>query len=250
MSNLNGKVAIVTGASKGVGAGVAKNLAASGASVVVNYTSAKADADKVVAEITSKGGKALAVQADVSKAADVARLFTEAKATFGQIDILVNNAGVYAFAPLEALTEDDFHRHFNINVLGTLLTTREAAKYFGPAGGSVINISSGASIGRMPNTVVYAASKSAMDAVTRVLSVELAPKKIRVNTVAPGATATEGLTAMGAVGTDYERVLVATIPFGRLGRPDDIAKAVHFLASDDSAWVTGEYITASGGQRL
>jgi 3-oxoacyl-[acyl-carrier protein] reductase len=248
MTTLNGKVAIVTGASKGIGAGIARLFAQSGASVVVNYATSKDAADALVAGIKSSGGKAVAIHADFSKTADIQRLFEESKRAFGALDILVNNAGVYAFAPLQDSTEQEFHREFGTNVLGLITATQEAAKYFGPNGGSIINISSIASVGYMPNSVIYAASKSAVDAVTRVTSVELAPKKIRVNSIAPGATITEGIAALGWPQETVEAV-VATIPFGRPGAPEDIARVALFLASDDSAWVTGERITASGGQR-
>jgi len=248
MTTLSGKVAIVTGASKGIGAGIAKLFAQSGASVVVNYSASKDAADALVSEIKHSGGKAVAIQADFSKTADIQRLFEESKRAFGALDILVNNAGVYAFAPLQDATEQEFHREFSTNVLGIITATQEAAKHFGPNGGSIINISSIASVGHMPNSVIYAASKSAVDSITRVTSVELAPKKIRVNSIAPGATITEGIAALGwpkeAVDT-----MVASIPFGRPGTPEDIARVALFLASDDSAWVTGERITASGGQR-
>ena len=248
MTTLTGKVAIVTGASKGIGAGIAKHFAQSGASVVVNYATSKEAANALVAEIKSSGGKAVAIQADFSKTADIQRLFEESKHAFGTLDILVNNAGVYAFAPLQDSTEQEFHREFSTNVLGVITATQEAAKYFGPNGGSIINISSIASVGYMPNSVIYAASKSAVDSITRVTSVELAPKKIRVNSIAPGATITEGIAALGWPQEAVEAV-VATIPFGRPGVPEDIARVALFLASDDSAWVTGERITASGGQR-
>lgn len=248
MTSLTGKVAIVTGASKGIGAGIAKLFATSGASVVVNYSTSKDAANALVAEIKSSGGKAVAIHADFSKTADIQRLFEESKRAFGTLDILVNNAGVYAFAPLQNSTEHEFHREFTTNVLGIITATQEAAKYFGPNGGSIINISSIASVGYMPNSVIYAASKSAVDSITRVTSVELAPKKIRVNSIAPGATITEGIAALGWPQEAVEAV-VATIPFGRPGMPEDIARVALFLASDDSAWVTGERITASGGQR-
>ena len=248
MTTLTGKVAIVTGASKGIGAGVAKLFAKSGAWVVVNYSTSKEAANALVAEIKSSGGKAVAIHADFSKTADIKRLFEESKRAFGTLDILVNNAGVYAFGPLESATEQEFHREFTTNVLGVITSTQEAAKYFGPNGGSIINISSIASVGFMPNSVVYAASKSAVDSITRVTAIELAPKKIRVNTLAPGATITEGIAALGWPQETVEAV-VATIPFGRPGMPEDIARVALFLASDDSAWVTGERITASGGQR-
>lgn len=248
MADLTGKVAIVTGASKGIGAGIAKTLAAAGAAVVVNYASSREGADKVVAEITQSGGKAVAVQGDVSQSADVDRLFAEAKQAFGQIDILVNNAGVFAFAPLEGITKDEFHRQFNINVLGTILATQAATPHFGPAGGSIVNLTSVASVGALPTSAVYTASKSAVDTLTRVFAVELAPKKIRVNAVAPGATETEGAAAMG-MPEEMQAAMIASIPLGRIGQPADIAQSVLFLASDDSSWVTGERITASGGQR-
>ena len=248
MTTLKGKVAIVTGASKGIGAGIAKQFAKAGASVVVNYATSKDAANALVAEITGSGGKAVAIQADFSKTADIKRLFEESKRAFGTLDILVNNAGVYAFGPLETATEQEFHREFTTNVLGVITSTQEAAKYFGPNGGSIINISSIASIGFMPNSVIYAASKSAVDSITRVTAIELAPKKIRVNTLAPGATITEGIAALGWP-EEAVKSIVATIPFGRPGQPEDIARVALFLASDDSAWVTGERITASGGQR-
>jgi 3-oxoacyl-[acyl-carrier protein] reductase len=248
MTTRTGKVAIVTGASKGIGAGIAKLFAESGASVVVNYSTGKEAANALVAEIKNSGGKAVAIQADFSKSADIQRLFEESKSAFGPLDILVNNAGVYAFASLHDSTEQEFHREFTTNVLGVIKGTKEAVKYFGPNGGSIINISSIASVGYMPNSVIYAASKSAVDSVTRVTSIELAPKKIRVNSLAPGATFTEGIAALGWPKEAVDAV-IATIPFGRPGMPVDIARVALFLASDDSAWVTGERITASGGQR-
>ncbi len=249
MSELTGKVAIVTGASKGIGAGIAKGLGAAGAAVVVNYASSKEGADRVVAEITGKGGKAIAVQGDVSKAADVKRLFAETKRAFGAPDVLVNNAGIYAFEPLEAVTEDEFHRQFNINVLGPILTTQEALKHFGLDGGSVINISSVVSTNATPNTVVYSATKGAVDSIARVLGTELAARKIRVNTIAPGGVETEGVHSIGVIGSDFEKQIVAQTPLGRLGQPDDIARVAVFLASDNARWLTGERITASGGLR-
>jgi 3-oxoacyl-[acyl-carrier protein] reductase len=247
MTDLTGKVAIVTGASKGIGAGVAKTLAAAGAAVVVNYASSREGADKVVAEITQSGGKAIAVQGDVSQSADVGRLFADAKQAYGQIDILVNNAAVFAFAPLEGITEDEFHRQFNINVLGTILTTQAAVPHFGPDGGSIVNLTSVASTSAMPTSSVYSATKSAVDTLTRIFAVELAPKKIRMNAVAPGMTQTEGFAAMG-MPEEMINAMAASIPMGRIGQPEDIAKTVLFLASDDSSWITGERITASGGQ--
>ena len=247
MNDLNGKVAIVTGASKGIGAAIAKGLAAVGASVVVNYASSREGADRVVAEISRKGGKAIAVEADVSKAADVRRLFDETKKAFGSFDVLVNNAGVYAFAPLEQVTEDEFHRQFNINVLGVLLTSREAMKYFGPGGGSVINISSIASTSPVPAAVVYSATKGALDTITRVLATELGPRKIRVNAINPGGVETEGVHTLGIIGSDFEKQMVARTPLGRLGQPDDIASVAVFLASEASGWMTGETIAVGGG---
>ena len=248
MTDLTGKVAVVTGASKGIGAGIAKTLAAAGAAVVVNYSSDKQGADATVAAIEQAGGKAVAVQGNVSQAADVDRLFAETKNAYGQVDVLVNNAGVFAFAPLEAITEAEFHRQFNTNVLGTILATQAAAKHFGEGGGSIVNLTSVASVGAMPTAGVYSASKSAVDTLTRIFAMELAPKKIRVNAVAPGATQTEGAAAMEMPDAMRE-AMIASIPLGRIGQPADIAQSVLFLASDDSAWVTGERLTASGGQR-
>jgi len=247
MSELTGKVAIVTGASKGIGAAIAKGLASVGASVVVNYASSREGADRVVAEIAGKGGKAIAVAADVSKAADVQRLFEETKNAFGSLDVLVNNAGVYRFAPLEEVTEEEFHREFNINVLGVLLASREAMKYFGLDGGSVINISSVASTSPTPSAVVYSATKGAVDTITRVLAKELGPKKIRVNAINPGGVETEGVHSMGMIGSEFEKQMVARTPLGRLGQPDDIASVAVFLASAASGWMTGETIAVGGG---
>jgi 3-oxoacyl-[acyl-carrier protein] reductase len=249
MSDLKGKVAVVTGASKGIGAGIARALGAEGASVVVNYSSSKEGAERVVAEINDKGGKAIAVKGDVSKAADVQRLFAETKKTFGAVDVLVNNAGVYLFQPLEEVTEDEFHRQFNTNVLGSILATREAVKHFGPSGGSVINISSVVSEKGVPTASVYSGTKGAVDALTRVLAAELGPRKIRVNVIAPGGVETEGLHTLGVMGTDFEKTMVAETPLGRIGQPDDIARVAVFLASDQSAWLTGQRIAASGGLR-
>jgi len=249
MSNLKGKVAIVTGASKGIGAGIAKGLGAAGAAVVVNYATGKEGADRVVAEITSEGGKAIAVQGDVSKATDVQRLFEETKKAFGSLDVLVNNAGVYQFIPLESVTEEEFHREFNTNVLGLILATQEAVKYFGPGGGSVINIGSVVSSITPPMTVVYTATKGAVDAITRVLAKELGPRKIRVNSINPGGVETEGVHRIGMIGSDQEKQIVAQTPLGRIGQPEDIAPVAVFLASADSGWVTGEIIAASGGYR-
>ncbi len=245
---LQDKVAVVTGASKGIGAAIAKQLAAEGASVVVNYASSKQGADTVVAEITGKGGKAIAVQGDVSKQADIDRLFSETKKKYGRLDILVNNAGIYEFAPLEAITEASFHKIFNLNVLGLLLTTQAAAKHFGE-GASVINIGSAVSRITPPNSAVYTGTKGAVDAITGVLSRELGPKKIRVNSINPGIVETEGTHTAGFVGSEFEKVAVAQTPLGRVGQPGDIGSVVVFLASDDSRWLTGEQILASGGLR-
>ncbi len=247
MSELTGKVAVVTGASKGIGAGIAKGLAAAGAAVVVNYDSSKAGAERVVAEITGKGGKAIAVHGNVAEAKDVQRLFEETKKAFGSLDVLVNNAGVFEFSPLEAVTETEFHREFNINVLGTILATREALKYFGPAGGSVINLSSVAGVKAIPNSVVYSATKGAVNAITRVLANELGARKIRVNAIAPGPVETEGVHELGILGSDFEKQMVAETPLGRIAQPVDIARIAVFLASDSSGWLTGDIISASGG---
>src|SRR5215510_4141933 len=237
---LTGKVGVVTGASKGIGAGIAKYLAAEGASVVVNYASSKEGAEQVVNEIKKEGGKAIAIQGDVSKQKDLEYLFAETKKAFGQLDILVNNAGVYEFAPLEQSTEDQFQRQFGINVFGLILSTREALKYFGPEGGSVINIGSTITSVTPPETVVYAATKGAVDTITRVLAKELGPRKIRVNSINPGMVETEGVRSLGVLGSDFEKQAVAETPLGRIGQPRDIAPAVAFLASSDSAWITGE----------
>jgi 3-oxoacyl-[acyl-carrier protein] reductase len=249
MNKLTNKVALVTGASKGIGAGIAKSLAAEGASVVVNYASSKTDAERVVAEIKSQGGKAVAVQGDVSKASDVRHLFAETKRAFGKLDILVNNAGVYTFAPLAEITEDQFHRQFNTNVLGLLLATQEAAKLFGPEGGSVINIGSTISRVTPPATAVYTATKGAVDAVTHVLAKELGPRKIRVNSINPGMVETEGVHTAGFIGGDFQKQFEAQTPLGRIGQPGDIAPIAVFLASTDSGWLTGETLLASGGLR-
>jgi 3-oxoacyl-[acyl-carrier protein] reductase len=249
MSDLKGKVAIVTGASKGIGDGIAKGMAAAGAAVVVNYASSREGADRVVADITAKGGKAIAVQGDVANAADVKRLFERTKASFGRLDVLVNNAGVYRFDSLEKVSEQEFHREFNTNVLGTLLTIQQALNYFGPQGGSVINISSIASLNPTPDSVIYSASKSAVDSITRSLAKEFGARKIRVNAIAPGATTSEGLGSAGLLGGEVEKQVIGMTPLGRYGEPEDIAKVAVFLASDDSAWLTGERISASGGWR-
>jgi 3-oxoacyl-[acyl-carrier protein] reductase len=249
MNKLENKVAVVTGASKGIGAGIAKSLAAEGAAVVVNYASSKEGADRVVAEITRKGGKAVAVQGDVSKASDVRRIFAETKKAYGKLDVLVNNAGVYQFAALGEITEEQFHRQFNTNVLGLILATQEAAKLFGPEGGSIINIGSTASSLTPPATAVYTATKGAVDAVTHVLAKELGPKKIRVNSINPGMVETEGVHTSGVIGSDFQKQMEAQTPLGRIAQPDDIAPIAVFLASADSGWLTGETLLASGGLR-
>lgn len=245
---LEGKVAVVTGASKGIGAEIARQLAAEGAAVVVNYASSKAGADKVVADITAKGGKAVAVGGDVSKKAEAEGIVDAAVKTYGRLDILVNNSGVSEWAPLEAVTEESFHRQFNVNVLGLLLTTQAAVKHFG-AGASVINISSGVTRLTPPNSAVYTATKGAVDAITGVLSKELGPKGVRVNSVNPGIVETEGSVAAGFIGSDMEKGFVAQTPLGRTGQPRDIAAIAVFLASDDAGWLTGETLIATGGMR-
>ncbi len=248
MGELTGKVAVVTGASKGIGAAIARALAKAGAAVAVNYASNKADADRVVGEIVKTGGKAVAIQADVAKRADVKRLFEETREKLGRPKILVNNAGVYKFGPLESLTDEDFHRHFDTNVLGAILATQEAVKAFDGSGGSVINLSTISSTNPSPNTLLYSASKGAIDTITRELSIELAGKGIRVNAIAPGMTETEGFAAAG-LSAESAKALGFSLPMGRIGKPEDIAKVALFLASDQSGWVTGERISVSGGQR-
>jgi len=246
---LAGKVALVTGASKGIGAGIAKALADEGASVVVNYASSKQGADRVVAEITAKGGRAIAVQADVAQPADIQRLFAETKRAFGRLDILVNNAGVYEFAPLEEVTPEHFHKMFNLNVLGLILASQEALKQFGPQGGSIINISSIAATSAPPTTSVYSATKAAVNAVTRSLAQELGPRKVRVNAINPGMVETEGVHAAGIAESDFRKQVESQTPLGRIGQPRDIAPAAVFLASDDARWITGETLYISGGNR-
>jgi 3-oxoacyl-[acyl-carrier protein] reductase len=246
---LNGKVAVVTGASKGIGAAIAKEFANEGATVVINYASAKEDADRIVDEITKRGGEAVAVQANVAKKADVERLFSAAKKAFGKIDILVNNAGVYEFAPLEAITPEHFHKHFDLNVLGLLLISGEAVKHFNANGGSIINISSGVSTIAPANTAVYTATKASVDAISSVLSKELAPRKIRVNAVNPGMIATEGVVSAGLHEGDMRNWIESATPLGRIGKVEEIAAAVAFFASDEASYVTGETLHVTGGLR-
>ncbi len=246
---LAGKVAVVTGASKGIGAAIASHLAAEGAAVVVNYASSKEGAQRVVAEIAGHGGKAVAVQANVTMQADIERLFAEAKKAFGRLDILVNNAGIYEFAPLEQVTAEHFHKMFDLNVLGLILASQEAVKHFGPAGGSIINISSVAATAALPNTSVYSATKAAVNAVTRTLAAELGPRNIRVNAINPGMVETEGVHAAGIAGSDFRKQVEAQTPLGRIGQPRDIAPAAVFLASSDAQWITGETLYISGGNR-
>jgi len=249
MKQLEGKVAVVTGASKGIGAGIARALGEAGASVVVNYSSDREGAQRTVDAIQKAGARAVAVQGSVAKAGDVRLLFAAARESFGRLDILVNNAGVYKFEPLQDVTEAEYRRQFDINVLGTLLATQEAAKHFGDAGGSVVNVSSVVSTNPMAGSVLYSATKAAVDNLTLTLARELAPRRIRVNAIAPGATRSEGVEAIGLIGGDMEKQLVGSTPFGRLGEPEDIALAAVFLASDQSRWITGETIRASGGLR-
>lgn len=249
MSKLKNQVAVVTGASKGIGAGIAKALAAEGAAIAVNYASSKEGADRVVAEIVGKGGQAIAVQGDVAKQADITRLFAETKKAFGRLDILVNNAGIYEFAPLETITEEHFHKHFNLNVLGALLATKEAVKFFGPEGGSVINIGSGVSRITPANTAVYTATKGALDAITGVLAKELGPRKIRVNSINPGMIDTEGVRSAGFNEGDLRKWVEAQAPLRRIGQTDDISPTAVYLASSDSKYMTGETLLVTGGMR-
>jgi 3-oxoacyl-[acyl-carrier protein] reductase len=244
---LKGKVAIVTGASKGIGAMIAKHLAAEGAAVVVNYASSKQGAERVVADIERTGGKAIVVQANMAKKPEIERLFAEAKKAFGRVDILVNNAGIYEFSPLEGITAEHFHKHFDLNVLGLIFASQEAIKHFGSAGGSIINISSVASTAAPPNTSVYSATKAAVDAITKSLAKELGPRKIRVNAINPGMVETEGVHAAGIMESDFRKEVESKTPLGRIGQSEDIAPAVVFLASEESAWITGETMRVSGG---
>jgi len=247
MKKLEGKIAVVTGASKGIGASIAKHLAAEGAAVVVNYASSKEGADRVVDEITRIGGKAIAVQANVSKKAEVEQLFVKTQQVFGRLDILVNNAGIYEYVPIEDITEEHFHKHFDLNVLGLILTSQAGVKHFGSEGGSIINISSIASTTTPATASVYSATKAAVDAVTKSLAKELGPRKIRVNSINPGMVVTEGIEAAGVIGSDYQKQVEAQTPLGRIGQPQDIAPAAVFFASSDSAWITGETLHISGG---
>jgi 3-oxoacyl-[acyl-carrier protein] reductase len=249
MNRLKGKVAVVTGASKGIGAAIAEYLAAEGASVVVNYATSKAGAEAVVRRINQSGGKAVAIQGDVSKPEDIKRLFGQTKAAYERLNVLVNNAGIYEFAPLESITPDNFHKHFNLNVLGLLLTTQEAVKLIGPEGGSIINISSIAGPMPIKGAAVYSATKAAVDAVTIALSQELGPRKIRVNSLNPGIVETEGLHAVGFAESDFRKMLESQTPLGRIAQPEDIARAAVFFASDDAGWVTGQTLILAGGQR-
>ncbi|AWH86770.1 oxidoreductase [Flavobacterium album] len=246
---LEGKVAVVTGASKGIGAGIAKSLAAAGAAVAVNYVSDKAGADKTVNQITSEGGKAFAVQGNTGNEADVQRIFEETLKNYGRLDILVNNAGVYKFESLEEISREEFDRQFDTNVFGPILTTKEAAKHFGEKGGSIINVSSVSSRKAMPGAAVYSATKASLDMISETFALELAPKNIRVNIVAPGPVDTEGFATLGFKGTDFEQGMIAQTPLRRIGQPEDIGRVVTFLASDDSAWITGERLTTAGGMK-
>jgi 3-oxoacyl-[acyl-carrier protein] reductase len=249
MGVLDGKVALVTGASKGIGAGIAKGLAAAGASVVVNYASSKEGADRVVSEIAERGGKGFAAQGDVSKPDDVKQLFEDVVRDFGGLDVLGNNAGVYSFGPLESITEAEFHRQYNTNVLGTLLATQEAVKLFGEKGGSIINIGTAGTRNPGPAMVLYLSTKGSIDIITEVLAKELGPKKIRVNSINPGGTETEGAHALGVMGSEFEKHVISQTPLGRFGQPEDIAPVAVFLSSEASYWITGEILLASGGMR-
>lgn len=244
---LEGKVALVTGASKGIGAGIAVRLAAEGAAVAVNYSASKEAADRVVAAITGKGGKAVAIKGNLTVAKDVQALVAETVKAFGPIDILVNNAGLYEFADLDGITPEHFHRHFDLNVLGLLQVSQEAARHFNEAGGSIVNISSGVSTLAPPNSAVYTATKAAVDSISSVLSKELAPRNIRVNTVNPGMIATEGVVAAGLHEGDMRKWIESATPMGRIGKVEEIAAAVAFFASSDASYVTGETLHVTGG---
>lgn len=246
---LTGKVALVTGGSKGIGASIAELLAEEGASVVVNYSTSKEGAERVVQSIERKGGKAIAIQANMMNQKDIDHLFSETKKAFGKLDILINNAGIYEFTPLEQITAEHFHKHFDLNVLGLLFACRAAVNYCGPAGGSIVNISSLASTARIPKSAVYSATKAAVDAITRTLAAELGPRKIRVNSINPGVVQTEGTQSAGILESDFRKEAEAKTPLGRIGVPKDIAPAAVFLASDDAGWITGETLVISGGLR-
>ncbi len=246
---LSGKVAIVTGGSKGIGSSIADHLAREGAAVVVNYATSKEGADRVVAEIVKNGGKAIAIQANMSKPSEVQRLFSDTIKAFKKLDILVNNAGIYEFAPIEEVTPEHFHKQFDLNVLGPLLASKEAVKHFGESGGSIINLSSVVSTGSVPNAAVYSATKGAVNAITRSLASELGPRKIRVNAVAPGMVETEGTHSQGITESDFRKQVQSQTPLGRIGKPEDVAPTVVFLASDDASWITGETFFISGGMR-
>jgi 3-oxoacyl-[acyl-carrier protein] reductase len=249
MSKLTGKVAIVTGASKGIGAAIAEELAAQGAPVIVNYASSKQGADRVVAKIQAAGGKAVAVHSNLADPADIPRLFAETKKAFGPVDILVNNAGIYDFAPLAEITPEHYRKQFDLNVLGLILASQEAAKHFGDRGGAIVNVSSVAADAALPNTAVYSATKAAVNSITKVLAAELGPRKIRVNAVNPGMVETEGTHTAGITESDMRKQVEAATPLGRIGQPQDIAPAVAFLASSDAAWITGQTLYISGGNR-
>jgi 3-oxoacyl-[acyl-carrier protein] reductase len=250
MSILANKIALVTGASKGIGAGIAKGLALAGATVVVNYSSSKSGADKVVADIAAAGGKAVALQGDFSKQDDITRVYAAIREQFGRLDVLVNNAGVYAMMPLEQVTAEEFHRQFGLNVLGLLLSTQAALPLFGPDGGSIINIGSVVASMAPPNSAIYSGTKGAVDSITISLSKELGARKIRVNSLNPGMVETEGATALGFIESDFAKQVAAMTPLGRIGQPDDIAKIAVFLASDMAGWVNGQQILAAGGQTM
>lgn len=246
---LFGKVALVTGSSKGIGASIAEQFAEEGASVVVNFSTSKEGAERVVQSIERKGGKAIAVQGNMANQKEIENLFLETKKAFGKLDILINNAGIYEFAPLEQITAEHFHKHFDLNVLGLLFACQAAVTSFGPSGGSIVNISSLASTAHFPNTAVYSATKAAVDAITRTLASELGPQKIRVNSINPGVVQTEGTQSTGIIESDFRKEIEAKTPLGRIGLPKDIAAAVVFLASEDASWITGETLVVAGGFR-